>query len=157
MPSQPGDVLEIEFIDITPEPTAFSCIIPGLGFLRDVMTEPFLVQWTIKDGWATSAQIPGVRIPGAPFMGVSAVAPSAEKLKEWTAREQRLMERGGMVFPPDPVGAVPGGARLRDGSRQPRSRCSASASSSRRCCGPRVARNRPWPTIPTAQRPTGAA
>ncbi|HXX12266.1 MAG TPA: acetamidase/formamidase family protein [Burkholderiales bacterium] len=107
---KPGDVLEIEFIDITPQPTAFSCIIPGFGFLRDVMTEPFLVHWRIKDGWATSAQIPGVRIPGAPFMGVSAVAPSAEKLKEWTAREQRLLERGGMVFPPDPAGAVPGGA-----------------------------------------------
>ena len=106
---KPGDVLEIEFIDITPQPTAFSCIIPGFGFLRDVMTEPFLVHWRIKDGWATSAQIPGVRIPGAPFMGVSAVAPSAEKLKEWTAREQRLLERGGMVFPPDPAGAVPGG------------------------------------------------
>jgi formamidase len=107
---KPGDVLEIEFIDITPQPTAFSCIIPGFGFLRDVMTEPFLVHWRIKDGWATSAQIPGVRIPGASFMGVSAVAPSAEKLKEWTAREQRLLERGGMVFPPDPAGAVPGGA-----------------------------------------------
>ena len=107
---KPGDVLEIEFTDITPQPTAFSCIIPGFGFLRDVMTEPFLVHWRIKDGWATSAQIPGVRIPGAPFMGVSAVAPSAEKLKEWSAREQRLLERGGMVFPPDPAGAVPGGA-----------------------------------------------
>src|SRR5215471_8745503 len=74
---KPGDVLEIEFIDITPQPTAFSCIIPGFGFLRDVMTEPFLVHWRIKDGWATSAQIPGVRIPGASFMGVSGVAPSA--------------------------------------------------------------------------------
>jgi formamidase len=43
-------------------------------------------------------------------MGVSGVAPSAEKLKEWTAREQRLLERGGMVLPPDAAGAVPGGA-----------------------------------------------
>jgi formamidase len=40
-------------------------------------------------------------------MGVSGVAPSAEKLKEWTAREQRLLERGGMVLPPD---AAAGGA-----------------------------------------------
>ena len=75
--AQPGDMLEIEFTDIIPQPTAFSAILPGLGFLRDVMTEPFLVHWQISDGWATSAQIPGVRIPGAPFMGVSAVAPSA--------------------------------------------------------------------------------
>src|SRR5215470_527674 len=51
---KPGDVLEIEFLDIQPQPTGFSCIIPGFGFLRDVMTEPFLVHWKIKDGWATS-------------------------------------------------------------------------------------------------------
>ena len=82
---------------------------PGLGFLRDVFTEPFLVHWQIADGWATSAQIPGVRIPGAPFMGVSAVAPSAAKLAEWTAREQRVIEKGGFAFPPDPAGAVPSG------------------------------------------------
>ncbi|MGE5169517.1 MAG: acetamidase/formamidase family protein [Rudaea sp.] len=108
--AKPGDVLEIEFVDIAPQPTAFSCILPGFGFLRDVMTEPFLVHWKIADGYATSPQIPGVHIPGAPFMGVSAVAPSAEKLREWAAREQRLLERGGMVLPPDPAGAVPGGA-----------------------------------------------
>jgi len=82
----PGDLLEIEFTDIVAEPVAFSAIMPGLGFLRDVMTEPFLVHWQIRDGWATSAEIRGVRIPGAPFMGVSGVAPSAAKLAEWTAR-----------------------------------------------------------------------
>jgi formamidase len=107
--AQPGDMLEIEFTDVIAQPTAFSCIIPGLGFLRDVMTEPFLVHWQLRDGWATSAQIPGVRIPGAPFMGVSAVAPSAAKLAEWTAREQRVIDRGGMALPPDPAGAVPVG------------------------------------------------
>ncbi len=92
---------------IVPERTAFSAIIPGLGFLRDVMTEPFLVHWTLRDGWASSEQIPGVRIPGAPFMGVSAVAPSAAKLAEWTARERRVADKGGMALPPDPTGAVP--------------------------------------------------
>jgi formamidase len=105
----PGDILEIEFTDIVAQPTAFSAIVPGLGFLRDVFTEPFLVHWEIANGWATSAQIPGVRIPGAPFMGVSAVAPSAAKLAEWTAREQRVIEKGGCAFPPDPAGAVPSG------------------------------------------------
>jgi formamidase len=108
--AMPGDILEIEFTDIVAQPTAFSAIMPGLGFLRDVMTEPFLVHWQIRDGWANSAQIPGVRIPGAPFMGVSAVAPSAAKLAEWTAREQRAIDRGGLVFPPDAQGAVPAGA-----------------------------------------------
>src|SRR5690348_1089718 len=105
----PGDMLEIEFTDIIAQPTAFSAIVPGLGFLRDVFTEPFLVHWRIADNWATSPQIPGVRIPGAPFMGVSAVAPSAVKLAEWTAREQRVIDRGGLAFPPDATGAVPAG------------------------------------------------
>jgi len=106
----PGDILEIEFTDIIAEPVAFSAIMPGLGFLRDVMTEPFLVHWQIRDGWATSAEIPGVRVPGGPFMGVSGVAPSAEKLAEWTAREQRVIDKGGLAFPPDAAGAVPTGA-----------------------------------------------
>jgi formamidase len=105
----PGDLLEIEFTDIIAQPTGFSAIVPGMGFLRDVMTEPFLAHWEMRDGWATSAEIPGVRIPGAPFMGVSAVAPSAEALAAWTAREQRVIDSGGMAFPPDPAGAVPAG------------------------------------------------
>jgi formamidase len=108
--AKPGDMLEIEFLDIAPQPTAFSAIVPGLGFLRDVMTDPFLVHWKLRDGWATSDELPGVRIPGAPFMGVSAVAPSAEKLAEWTRREQRVIDKGGMALPPSPDGAVPGGA-----------------------------------------------
>ena len=103
-----GDILEIEFTDIIPQSTAFSAIMPGIGFLRDVMTEPFLAHWQMSDNWATSAQLPGVRIPGAPFMGVSAVAPSAEKLVAWTAREQRVIDSGGFALPPEPAGAVPG-------------------------------------------------
>jgi formamidase len=107
--AQPGDMLEIEFTDIIAQPIAFSAILPGLGFLREVFLDPFLVHWRIADGWATTAEIPGVRIPGAPFMGVSGVAPSTEKLVEWTAREQRVIEGGGLAFPPDAAGAVPTG------------------------------------------------
>lgn len=107
--AEPGDALEIEFLEIETQATGFSAVVPGLGFLRDVIGTPFLVHWTIKDGWATSEQIPGVRIPGAPFMGISAVAPSVDALQQWTDREQRLLEKGGMVMPPDPQGAVPEG------------------------------------------------
>jgi len=64
-----GDVLEVEFLDILPEPYAFTAIVPGLGFLRDLFTTPFLVHWQIRDGWATSPRLPGVRIPAAPFIG----------------------------------------------------------------------------------------
>jgi len=106
--ARPGDVLEVEFLDIVPQPHGFTSIIPGLGFLRDVFTTPYLVHWQIREGWATSPKLPGVRIPGAPFMGVSGVAPSAAQLRAWTAREGELKARGGLVFPPDPAGAVPG-------------------------------------------------
>lgn len=106
--AEPGDVLEVEFLDIVPQPHAFTAIVPGLGFLRDVFSTPFLVHWTIRDGWATSPRLPGVRIPGAPFMGVSGLAPSAAQVRAWAAREHELLTRGGLVFPPDAAGAVPG-------------------------------------------------
>jgi formamidase len=105
--AEPGDALEVEFLDIAPQAFGFSAVVPGLGFLRDVMTTPFLVHWRLKDGWAGSEQIPGVRIPAAPFMGISAVAPSHEAMRVWREREQRLLERGGMVLPPDPHAACP--------------------------------------------------
>ena len=107
--AEPGDMIEVEFLDIIPQPTAFSSIVPGLGFLRDVMTTPFVVHWNIKDGWATAPELPGVRIPGAPFMGISGTAPSAQKLKEWTDREQRCLDAGGFVIPPGEAGAIPSG------------------------------------------------
>jgi formamidase len=103
-----GDLLEVEFVDILPQPTAFTAIVPGLGFLRDLYTTPYLVQWRIADGWATSPQLPRVRIPGAPFMGVSGVAPSREQIGAWTRREHELLGRGGLVMGPDPAGAIPG-------------------------------------------------
>ena len=114
----PGDLLEVEFLDIQPEPWAFTCILPGLGFLRDLYEAPFMVHWNIADGWATSPQLPNVRIKGASFMGVSGVAPSHEEVKRWAQREQDLLGRGGFLFPPDPGGAVPAdGAAATDGLR----------------------------------------
>jgi formamidase len=105
--ARPGDLLEVEFVDIVPERWGFTAIMPGLGFLRDVMTTPFLVHWTLADGWATSPQVPGVRIPGAPFMGVSGVAPSHAQLQAWTRREADAAARNGFALPPDAAGAVP--------------------------------------------------
>src|SRR5712692_3675727 len=38
--AHPGDLLEIEFVEIVPQAWAFTGIMPGLGFLRDTMTTP---------------------------------------------------------------------------------------------------------------------
>lgn len=115
--AEPGDALEIEYLEITPQGYGSTGIFPGLGLLRETMTELYLVHWHLADGWATSPQIPGVRIPGAPFMGISAVAPSADRLAAWTEREQRLIDAGGMAMPPSPDGAVPAGACALHGLR----------------------------------------
>jgi formamidase len=110
--AEPGDLLEVRIGEIRPEPYGFTTQIPGFGFLRDEFTEPHIVHWRIADGWAESAELPGVRIPGAPFMGVIGVAPSAELREQQRAREAELAARGGLALPPDPQGAVPTNARL---------------------------------------------
>jgi formamidase len=63
--------------------------------------------WHLEDGWATSENIAGVRIPGAPFMGTIGLAPSMELLGRIASREQDLIERGGFALPPDSADAVP--------------------------------------------------
>jgi formamidase len=103
--AKPGDLLEVEFLDIVPQKAGVTVIWPQLGFLRDFVTTPFIAHWTMADGWATSKQVPGVRIPGAPFMGISGVAPSPAQLAAWTKREADLVARGGFAAPPDPMHA----------------------------------------------------
>lgn len=103
----PGDLLEVEFLDILPQPWGFTFTGPGWGVLRDPELPPFLARWDIADGWATSADLPGVRLPAAPFMGVSGVAPSPAQVAAWTARERELAARGGRVPLPKATGAVP--------------------------------------------------
>ena len=65
------------------------------------------MHWNISDGYAESPDLPGVRIPGAPFMGTIGVAPSRKLRQEILLREEELRRRGGAVLGPEPDGAVP--------------------------------------------------
>lgn len=105
--ARPGDLLEIEYLDIVPASYGWTRFRPGAGFLRDLFTEPYLVHWDIKDGWAASPQLPRVRIPDGSFMGTAGLAPSRQQLQEWTRREADLVKRGGIAYLPDPQDAVP--------------------------------------------------
>jgi formamidase len=105
--ASPGDLLEIEYLDIIPQPRGWTRFRPGAGFLRDLFAEPYLVHWEMSDGWATSAQLPGVRIPNGSFMGTAGIAPSHTQMQQWTRREADLIKRGGIAFLPDPQDAVP--------------------------------------------------
>jgi formamidase len=110
--ARPGDLLEIEYLDILPQSCGWTRNRPGAGFLRDLFTEPYLAHWDIKDGWATSPQIPGVRIPNGSFMGTAGIAPSRAQLEAWSRREAALVARGGIAFLPDPQDAVPARGRI---------------------------------------------
>jgi formamidase len=122
----PGDLLEIEYRDIVPQANGWTRNRPGAGFLRDIFREPYLVHWEMRDGWATSPQLPGVRIPDGSFMGTAGIAPSRAQLAAWTRREADLAARGGIAAPPDPQDAVPpAGPVAREGLRTipPRENC----------------------------------
>ena len=110
--AKPGDLLEIEYIDLLPEHYGWTTFGPGIGFLRDLFTKEFLVHWFIKDNWATSPQLPGLRIPNGMFMGTAGLAPSHKQLKEWTDREKNVVLRGGIAQLPDSRDAVPSTAPI---------------------------------------------
>lgn len=123
--AMPGDLLEIEYVEIIPQDYGWTRFVPTAGYLRDAFPAPYLVHWHMRDGWATSPQIPGVRIPNGSFMGTAGLAPSHAQLESWSRREEDLRHRGGICLPPDPQHAVPSGAIAREGLRTmpPRENC----------------------------------
>ena len=110
--AQPGDLLEIEYLEIAPQPMGWTSCGPGTGFLPDLLSERFTAFWDLKDGWATSQQMPGVRIPDGCFMGTAGVAPSHELLAAWNRREADLIARGGSARAPLLEDAVPSDEKI---------------------------------------------
>ena len=72
--ARPGDVLEIEMLELTAGSWGWSGINPGFGLLPEEATEPYLHIWDLSEGVATELR-PGIRIPLDPFCGTIGVAP----------------------------------------------------------------------------------
>lgn len=102
-----GDVLAVTLIDIAPDEYGYTVIVPGFGFLRDIYTEPYLVNWKLSRTHAVSDQMPGVKVPYEAFLGSVGVLPGEPETKAWLAREAALAKAGGVALPPQPVGALP--------------------------------------------------
>ena len=102
-----GDVLAVTLLDIEPDQFGYTVIVPGFGFLRDVYTEPYLVNWRLSRTHAESDQMPGVHVPYEAFMGSVGVLPGPPEIESWLAREAALVEAGGVALPPEPSGALP--------------------------------------------------
>jgi acetamidase/formamidase len=72
--ASPGDILEIEMLELAPGGWGWSGIIPGRGLLSDRFADPYIRYFDL--GAARSAEFrPGIRIPIAPFPGTIGVAP----------------------------------------------------------------------------------
>ncbi len=102
-----GDVIAITLVDIEPDEYGYTVIIPGFGFLRDIYTEPFLINWRLTRTHAESDQMPGVKVPYEAFMGSVGVLPGGPEVATWLARETALSTAGGVVLSPQPIGALP--------------------------------------------------
>ena len=105
--AEPGDLLVVDVLSVETGDFGATLNIPGFGFLRDEFTKPHVVRWEIADGIARSADLPGVRLPAAPFMGVMGVAPSRELFERTKSAEQQVDQDGGLVELPNPTSAVP--------------------------------------------------
>ena len=102
-----GDVLAITLVDIEPDEYGYTVIIPGFGFLRDIYTEPYLINWRLTRTHAESDQMPGVKVPYEAFMGSVGIMPGQPEIDSWLVREAALGAAGGIVLLPQPTGAQP--------------------------------------------------
>ncbi len=72
--AQPGDTLAIEVLEVAHHGWGWSSIIPGLGFLKQRFSQPYLFHWDL-DGETTRSLEPAI-VPLRPFCGVMGVAPA---------------------------------------------------------------------------------
>ena len=72
--AEPGDVLEVQILDVAHKGWAWSSVLPGLGFLDQRFTGPYLFHWDLE-AEITRSLAPAI-IPLKPFCGVMGVAPA---------------------------------------------------------------------------------
>jgi formamidase len=105
--AEPGDVLEVEFVEYETADFGTTAVIPGFGYLADLFLDAYLVKWEIAGGVARAQELPGVAVPEETFAGVVGVAPSHQLMEEFRAREEGLRERGQPVADALPDAAAP--------------------------------------------------
>jgi len=70
--AEPGDVLQIDVLATQHRGWGWSSVIPGLGFLKERFSTPFLFHWQLN-GNETHSLAPAV-LPIRPFLGVMGIA-----------------------------------------------------------------------------------
>jgi acetamidase/formamidase len=72
--AEPGDVLEVQVLEVMHKSWAWTSVIAGLGFLDERFTDPYLFHWNLQKD-VTDSLAPAL-IPLRPFCGVMGVAPA---------------------------------------------------------------------------------
>src|SRR4051794_7710114 len=105
--AEPGDLLELELVGYTTAGFGWTAVLPGAGFLGDLVERPYLVRWELSGGLARSADLPGVTVQGRNHAGVIGVAPSRELFDDALRREAALADVGHPIRLPDAATAFP--------------------------------------------------
>lgn len=72
--AKPGDVLQIELLNVEPSAWGWTAQLPGFGLLADQFPDPWLHVWEIDGKTAPFGD--GIQVPVEPFCGVIGVAPA---------------------------------------------------------------------------------
>ena len=75
--AQPGDVLEVEILDMRHKGWGWTGHLGGFGLLADDFPHSYIHHWRLEDERCLSTEIDGLAIPFAPHPGVVGVAPAA--------------------------------------------------------------------------------
>ena len=74
--AEPGDVLQVDVLEVAHKGWAWTSVITGLGFLDERFTEPYLFHWEL--GAEVSRSLAPAVVPLRPFCGVMGVAQAAD-------------------------------------------------------------------------------
>ena len=96
--TEAGDVLKVTIQKIIPGNWAFTYT-EG-GFLSDEVGNTLSVKWKLNSEYATSDDLPGIRLPNRSFPGIVTVLPGIEQHSKILARESELLKAGGSVMMP---------------------------------------------------------
>ena len=76
--ARPGDVLQVDILEIETQPWGWTANIPGFGLLADEYPDPFVHTWAFDQERGTAEFRPGITLPLDPFIGVIGVAPAEQ-------------------------------------------------------------------------------
>jgi acetamidase/formamidase len=74
--AEPGDVLQIDVLELAHKGWGWTSVVSGLGFLKQRFSQPYLFLWELE-AQVSRSLVPAV-VPLRPFCGVMGVAPSED-------------------------------------------------------------------------------